>query len=173
MISNKLIASGSIAALLLIIIGVFYTLGGVINTTSSIPPGFYWRVDKPLALGKYVIFCPPKNPEFQDALKRGYISSGSCPDGFGSMMLKVAAMPGAKITINENGAFVNNVLQTESKPKKQDADGQAMPALIFDNYELKEGELLLLSDSNGDGFDGRYFGPLHFDQIDSVISPVF
>jgi conjugative transfer signal peptidase TraF len=173
MTSNKLFAGGSVVALLLLIYGAFITMGGVINTSSGIPPGFYLKVDKPLAVGKTVMFCPPNKAEFQDALKRDLISAGSCPDGFNNMMLKIAAMSGAKITINENGVYVDNILQPESKPKQQGEDGQPMPLMLIDNYELKDGEILLLSDSNGDAFDGRYFGQIHSEQVDSVISPVF
>lgn len=171
--SNKLILAGSAAAILLLITGVFNTMGGVINTSTGIPPGFYLKVDRPLARGKYVMFCPPNKSEFQDALNRGFISTGSCPDGFGAMMLKVAAMPGDKVTINEKGVFVGTIIQPESQPKQRDKEGQALPVLLLDNYELKDGEMLLLSDANGDAFDGRYFGPIQSEQVDSVISPVF
>lgn len=173
MTSNKLFAGGSVVAVLLLLFGAFITMGGIVNTSPNIPPGFYLKVDKPLAVGKYVMFCPPNKTEFQNALMRDLISAGSCPDGFHSMMLKIAAKPGAKITINENGVYVDNILQPESKPKQQGADGQPMPLMLLDNYELKDGEILLLSESEGDAFDGRYFGPIQSEQVDSVISPVF
>lgn len=162
----------SIAAVLVLMCGLFFTMGGVVNTSSSISPGLYWKVDKPLAIGKTVVFCPPNLPEFQEARNRGYISTGSCPDNFDNMMLKVAAKRKNVVTINENGVYVNDVLQPQSKPLAQDSDGRPMPKLALDHYELKDNEILLMSDSANDPFDGRYFGLIDSEQVDSVISPV-
>jgi conjugative transfer signal peptidase TraF len=163
----------SIAAVLIFVCGIFFTMGGIVNTSSNIPPGLYWKVDKPLAIGKAVIFCPPNRSEFQEARNRGYISAGSCPNNFGNMMLKVAAKRKNTVTINESGVYVNNVFQPQSKPLAQDKEGRPMPTLALENYELKDNEILLMSDSADDPFDGRYFGLIDSDQIDSVISPVF
>jgi conjugative transfer signal peptidase TraF len=164
---------GSIAVILLFMGGAFYIMGGIINTGSSIPPGLYWKVDKPIAIGKTLMFCPPNKREFQEARDRGYISAGNCPDNFGNMMLKVAAKTKDIVTINETGVYVNDMLLPQSKPAGKDLDGRPMPMLSLDHYELKDGELLLMSDATQEAFDGRYFGLIDFDQVDSVISPVF
>jgi conjugative transfer signal peptidase TraF len=169
---NFFIISLAIAGILVLMCGAFFTMGGLVNTSSTIPPGLYWKVDKPLTIGKLVIFCPPNRPEFQEALNRGNIKAGNCPDNFGSMMLKVAAKRKNIVTINESGVYVNDVLQPQSKPLAQDREGRPMPKLALDHYELKDNELLLLSDSTDDPFDGRYFGLIDADQVDSVISPI-
>lgn len=161
-----------IAATLLLVCGAFFTMGGIVNTGSSIPPGLYWKVDKPLAIGKTVVFCPPNHPEFQEALNRGIIGTGNCPDNFDNMMLKVAAKFKDKVSINDSGVYVNDVLYPQSKPLVQDREGRPMPKLALDHYELKGNEILLMSDSNDDPFDGRYFGLIDVDQVDSVISPI-
>lgn len=161
----------SIAGILVLLCGLFFTMGGIVNTSSSVAPGLYWKVDKPLGIGKTVVFCPPNRLEFKEARERGYISSGSCPDNFANMMLKVAAKRKDIVTTNETGVYVNDVLQPQSKPLAQDRTGRAMPKLTMDNYELKENEILLLSDSNNDPFDGRYFGLIDVEQVDSVIRP--
>jgi type IV secretory pathway protease TraF len=51
--------------------GLFFTVGGIVNTSSSIPPGLYRKVDKPLGIGKLVVFCPPNLPVFQAARDSG------------------------------------------------------------------------------------------------------
>ena len=140
------------------------------NDESSIPKGLYWKVDKPLAISKAVVFCPPNLPEFQEARSKHYISDGSCPDNFDNMMLKIAAKFKYKVTINEHGVYVNDVLYPNSKPLSHDQNGLAMPALSMYQYELKENELLLMSDSDK-SFDGRYFGVINVEQIGSVIIP--
>ncbi len=170
---STLIIFGSIVALSLFIGGAFYIFGGVVNTGSSIPSGLYVKVDKPVAIGKYVMFCPPNRPEFQEARNKGYISPGNCPDNFGNMILKVSAKTKNIVTINETGVYVNDVLLPNSKPAEKDQEGRPMPKLVLDHYELEPGELLLMSEATENPFDGRYFGIIDFDQVDSVINPVF
>jgi conjugative transfer signal peptidase TraF len=161
----------SIAAILLLLCGGFFTMGGLVNTSSTIPLGLYWKVDEPLAIGKIVVFCPPNKPEFQEARDRGAIKSGSCPDNFDNMMLKIAAKYKNTVTINNNGVTVNDVLYPQSKPLAQDQEGRAITQLKLDHYELKENEILLMSDSDSNPFDGRYFGLIDVEQVDSVIHP--
>ena len=161
----------SIVAIVLLLCGGFFTMGGLVNTSSTIPSGLYWKVDEPLAIGKIVVFCPPNRPEFQEARDRGAIKSGSCPDNFDNMMLKIAAKYKNRVTINDNGVTVNDVLYPQSKPVTEDKEGHLMPRLKLDNYELKENEILLMSDADGNPFDGRYFGLIDVEQVDSVIRP--
>jgi conjugative transfer signal peptidase TraF len=170
-INKTLMMLGSIAAILLLLCGGFFTMGGIVNTSSTIPTGLYKKVDEPLAIGKIVVFCPPNKAEFQAARDRGTIKPGSCPDNFDNMMLKVAAKYKNKVTINDSGVTVNDVLYPQSKPLAQDGEGRAMPRLKLDNYELKENEVLLMSDSNDAPLDGRYFGVIDVGQVDSVIRP--
>lgn len=171
-VNNTAILLGSIIAILFLACGVFFTMGGIVNTGSSIPPGLYWKFDKPLAIGKIVIFCPPNQPVFQEARKRGLIDGGNCPDNFDSLMLKVAGKRKDIVTINENGIYVNDVLLPQSKPLL-DKEGQGIPMETLNHYELKENEVLLISDSSETPFDSRYFGSIEVGQIDSVISPIF
>jgi conjugative transfer signal peptidase TraF len=172
MISSKTSFILTIIVALVLLCGGFFTMGGIVNTSSTVPPGLYWKVDKPLGIGKIVVFCPPNRPEFQDAVLRGAIKAGACPDNFAQMMLKVAAKYRNKVTINDSGVYINDVLYPQSKPLVQDHEGRALPQLSLVNYELKENEVFLMSDSTDDPFDGRYFGVIDVDQVDSVISPL-
>jgi conjugative transfer signal peptidase TraF len=163
----------SITAIIFLICGAFFTMGGMVNTGSNVPPGLYWKVDKPLAVGKTVVFCPPNRPEFQEARARKQINDGSCPDNFERLMLKVAAKFKDKVTINDTGVYVNDTFYPQSQPLLQDRGGQPISRLAMENYELKENELLLMSDFNKDPFDGRYFGIINTEQVDSVIHLIF
>jgi conjugative transfer signal peptidase TraF len=163
----------TIAVGLLLVYGVFITLGGIIYTGTDVPPGLYLKVDKPIAIGRYAIVCPPNRPEFLNARERGYLNAGNCPDNFDSMMLKVAAKRKDNLTINDNGVLVNNVLLPQSQPFGKIKDDQGIPKLKLDHYELKHNELLLLSESRQESFDGRYFGPVDVEQVEGIISPVF
>lgn len=172
-VSKPPIFAIALAVIILLVIGVFFTMGGIVYTGSNIPKGLYWRVDKPLAVGKLVTFCPPDKPVFHDAKKNGYIGSGSCPSGFECLMFKVASKRKDVLTINQDGVYINDKLMPESKPLAKDTEGRAMPSIALDHYELKENEVLLMSDSTANPFDGRYFGVVDMAQIDSVISPLF
>jgi conjugative transfer signal peptidase TraF len=156
-----------------LIAGVFVTMGGIINTADSIPTGLYKKVDKPLAIGKTVLFCPPDKPEFQEALKRGYIAKGSCPKGYGNQLLKIAAKRKNVVSINAEGINVDGKLLPGSKPAAQDRENRPLPALAVGNYELKENEVLLISESPEFPYDSRYFGVVEADQVESVIEPMF
>lgn len=163
----------AITAIIIFALGAFFMMGGIYNSRSSAPVGLYWKVDKPLAIGKVVVFCPPNRPEFQEARNRGYIEAGKCPDNFGTIMLKVAAKRKNTVTINENGVYVDDVLQPQSKPLIQDKEGRVMPKAALDHYVLKENEILLLSNSADEPFDSRNFGIIDVEQVDSVVSLLF
>jgi conjugative transfer signal peptidase TraF len=162
----------AIAVTTVLLCGLFFTMGGFINTSTTAPSGLYLKVDKPLAIGKTVVFCPPNKPEFQSARDQGIIDSGTCPDNFDTMVLNVAAKYKNKVTINDSGVYVNDVFYPNSKPLVKDKQGRNLPVLTLENYELKENEVLLMSDSTDDAFDGRYFGVINVEQIDSVVSPL-
>lgn len=163
----------SLLIIALLAVGLFFTLGGLVYTGSNIPAGLYFRVDKPLGLGKMVTFCPPDQPVFQDARKNSHIGNGSCPGGYECLMFTVAGKRKDVVTINANGVTVNDKLLPESKPLTQDKEGRAMPALTLEHYELKENEVLLMTDSGKMPFDSRYFGVVDVQQVDSVINPAF
>ena len=171
-LTKSSIISLTIVGTLLLLFGAFITLGGIVYNGPNIPAGLYMKVDKPLAIGRVVVFCPPNRSEFKEARDRAAISAGSCPDNFGTMMLKVAAKRKDSVSINENGVFVNEMLLPQSKPLAQDREGRPMPIAKLDHYELKQNEILLMSDSKDYPFDGRYFGLLDVEQVDSVISRI-
>ena len=139
--------------LLLILTGLLYLSGGRINTSSSIPIGLYWIKKDPIQIGEYVIFCPPQNELFKEALIRGYIDSGFCPSGFGYMMKRVLALHGDTVSINPLGVWVNNQFIGKSMPYKKDEQGRLMPKLNL--------------------HDARYFGLIKQNQVKAVIKPVF
>src|ERR1044071_7745029 len=78
-----------------------------INTTKSIPVGFYWMTSDAVKKGSYVIFCPPETELFDTAKERGYIGAGFCPGGYGYMMKRVAAVTDDEVAIGADGVHVN------------------------------------------------------------------
>jgi conjugative transfer signal peptidase TraF len=153
-------------------VGLLYAAGARINTSNSIPEGLYWSSDVSIKKGYYVIFCPPKQKIFDEAMRRGYIDAGFCPGGYGYMMKKVLAINGDTISINHYGVQVNGYMLPYSKPISADALDRHLPYLNIAE-RLDNSELLLMTDQSPLSFDSRYFGPIAKSQIKAVIQPVF
>lgn len=145
--------------------------GARINTSNSIPIGLYWKIARPATPGDYVMFCPPQNDLFREALARGYLDAGFCPGGFGPLMKQVAATPGDNVSISEDGVKVNGKRRTWSRPMSMDLEGRPLPQARI-TRKLKASELLLMTDQNPVSFDARYFGPINQSQVEAVIKPV-
>ena len=149
-----------------------YVIGLRLNATRSIPLGVYITSSAPIAVGRYVIFCPSDRGDFQEAQRRGYIGVGLCPGGLGQLMKRVLAEAGDYVHIDDLGVHVNGVLLIDSKRVGVDARGKAIPGRAWSARVLAPSEVLLMSDANPDGYDGRYYGPVDRSQIKSVIRPI-
>ena len=143
-----------------------------INTTKSIPVGFYWITSESVKKGSYVIFCPSETELFDTAKERGYIGAGFCPGGYGYMMRRVVAVKGDAVAIGADGVRVNGELLPLSVPHIADKAGRPILRSETKRYTLGASELLLMSDVSGTSFDGRYFGPIDRKQIQGVIRPI-
>ena len=157
----------------LFVLSIGLRISGIyINTTPSLPVGFYKVVDEPIASGTYVAFCPPKNEVFDMAINRNYLNPGDCPSGYGLLLKRVFAQSGDTVSIDQAGIFVNGKHLPNSTQLTADAEGQPLP-----QYKLKavlnDSEYLLLSDLNPQSFDARYFGLIARDQIQQVVRPIF
>jgi conjugative transfer signal peptidase TraF len=144
-----------------------------INTTKSIPVGFYWMTSDSVKKGSYVIFCPPDTELFDTAKERGYVGAGFCPGGYGYLMKRVVAVKGDAVVIAPDGVRVNGELLPLSVPRAADKAGRPLPRSGTNRYTLSATELLLMSDASGTSFDGRYFGPIHRKQVQGVIHAIF
>lgn len=143
-----------------------------LNATRSIPIGLYRMSNDPIVKGAYVLWCPPKRPEFDLAKERGYIGAGYCPGGYGNMMKKVMASAHDSVSVTDDGVRINGTLIPASQPVEADSVGRALPQFRVSNHVLAPTELLLMSDTNSRSFDARYFGPIHRDHIQSLIHPI-
>ncbi|MDD4616392.1 MAG: conjugative transfer signal peptidase TraF [Alphaproteobacteria bacterium] len=165
-----LVYFGSAAATMTVLMWVF---GFYVNTTRSIPLGVYRKSEGPIGYGSYVTFCPPKSDIFDTAQKRGYISAGFCPSGYGYIMKRVAAASGDVVSVADEGVRVNGVLLPLSAPQLVDKAGRPMPRQQGQKWTLAPAEYLLMSNISPISFDGRYYGPVSAGQIRDVIQPVW
>ena len=157
----------------LFVLSIGFRISGIyINTTPSLPVGFYRIVDEPIASGAYVAFCPQQDEIFDMARDRSYINRGDCPGGYGLLLKRVFAQSGDSVSIDQAGIFVNDEHLPNSAQLKIDADGHALPQYRLE-VVLDDAEYLLLSDLNPQSFDARYFGLIARDQIKQVVRPIF
>jgi conjugative transfer signal peptidase TraF len=143
-----------------------------LNTTRSIPLGFYLMSNDSIVKGAYVLWCPPERSEFDLAKERGYIGAGFCPGGYGNMMKKVLATHNDVVSVTDDGVTINGTLIPASRPVESDSVGRPLPRFRMTDHVLASSELLLMSDMNSRSFDARYFGPVHRDHIQSLMYPV-
>ena len=170
----KILAASALAvSVSLFVLSIGFQICGIyINTTPSLPVGFYKAVDEPIANGAYVAFCPPQDAVFDMAMDRSYINQGDCPGGYGLLLKRVFALSGDSVSIDQAGIFVNGEHLPNSAQLKADAEGHALPQYRLQTV-LNDAEYLLLSDVNPQSFDARYFGLIARDQIKQVVSPIF
>jgi len=152
-------------------------LGLYVNSSDSLQPGLYLRADlvnfltnnlpvkQKYQIGEIVAFCPPNTKIFQQAKKRNYINAGFCPGNLGIMLKQVVAINGDVITINQNGVWVNGKLLDFSKPLIIDGLNRKMQIINVENYQLKNNEILVMTNINPYSFDSRYFGVINTKQI--------
>ncbi|MBK7492330.1 MAG: conjugative transfer signal peptidase TraF [Nitrosomonas sp.] len=168
-----LVASVLALSVSLFVLSIGARISGIyINTTPSLPVGFYKVVDEPIANGTYVAFCPPKNAVFDMARDRSYINRGDCPGGYGLLLKRVFAQSGDHVSIDQVGIYVNGEHLPNSDQLTADAEGQPLPQYRLQTV-LDDSEYLLLSDVNPQSFDARYFGLITRSQIKQVVRPVF
>jgi conjugative transfer signal peptidase TraF len=146
--------------------------GTYINTTPSLPVGFYKVVDEPIVSGAYVAFCPPQDSVFDMARDRSYINQGNCPGGYGLLLKRVFAQSGDTVFIDQAGIYVNGKHLPNSAQLTTDVEDQPLPQYRLQTV-LDDSEYLLLSDLNPQSFDARYFGLIARDQIRKVVRPIF
>lgn len=153
----KLMLSITIA-FVIVLIAIVFIEGLRVNITPSIPLGIYKVLNVEPKKGDYAWFCPPDIWQIKEAKRRGYIPIGDCPGSYAHFMKQVAAVVGDKVTINESGVFVNGKLLNYSKPISNDSVGNSLFLYKLNDYRIKNGEYLMMTDRLQNSFDSRYFG---------------
>jgi len=152
------------------VIRAFY----VLNITDSLPFGLYAKTKPTFQADELVLFCPPLTEAINLAFDRLYIWGGGVCDGNHSPLIKkIVGKPGDKVSIGEDGIFINGRFIRNSKQKKYDGAGRAMPRLEVESYVLQEGEFIVASDYNPYSFDSRYMGSITQSSIKAGLRPVW
>ncbi|MGE8106839.1 conjugative transfer signal peptidase TraF [Allorhizobium sp. NPDC080224] len=146
-------------------------IGGYrLNLTPSEPLGL-WRIerlDRPVAAGDLVFICPPANPLFEKARRRGYLRRGLCAGGFAPLIKTVAALPGQHVEIGDHVVIDGRSLDL-SAVLKTDGEGRAIAP--YPGGVVPSGHLFLHS-SFASSYDSRYFGPIPAAALLGLARPV-
>ena len=157
----------------LFVLSIGLRVSGIyLNTTASLPVGFYRIVDAPITKGAYVAFCPPQMDGFDRAMDRGVLFSGDCPGGYGQLLKQVYAVENDHVRIDRAGIRINGQLLPNTAQVVTNPAVIQLPQYTLDAV-LNESEYLLLADLHPHSLDARYFGPSHQSQILHVVRAQF
>ena len=136
---------------------VFGLLGVRINTSPSLPLGFYATGMN--AEVDLIEFCLAE-PFASLAITRGYRDRGNCLDGGAPLLKPVVARPGDVVELSGRGIGVNGKLLPKTGPLDRDTKGRQLQHWPFGRYRVLEGTLWVASSYSDRSFDSRYFGPV-------------
>lgn len=141
------------------------------NLTASMPVGLYRLTRGRPTRGSTVLVCLPAQVA-AFAKGRGYLRSGSCPDGVEPVGKVVAAKLGDSIAVTEAGILVNGVLVAGTRPLLEDARGRSLPQLRRSPRIVTEDSVWLYSPYSARSFDSRYYGPVAAADIMAMVRPI-
>jgi len=138
------------------------------NTSDSMKTGFY-RAHKnmPIKSGATVEVCLP-NKVAKIAYLRGYLQTGSCPDGIEPLVKKIIGIPGDIVSVDSQGMSVNGLFYAAPQ-HKTDSKGRALTPIHLNNKRI-EGYLLYGANNPDKSWDSRYYGVVPRSSIQSGLS---
>jgi conjugative transfer signal peptidase TraF len=152
-------------------IGLLSLMGARLNMTASLPLGVYWVSHQPITRGAYVRFCPPAEGAFALAKERGYLGVGYCPSGYVPMIKRIGGVQGDSVAVSDDGTWIDGKLLPLSTRWHADPAGRLLPKPEQSHYTLQPMQLWVISDTNDQSFDSRYFGPIDRKWVVEVVRP--
>ena len=141
-----------------------------INTTKSIPEGFYIIAKDGNA--PFVEFCPD-GVSSRLSVQRGYRPAGVCPDGAAPLIKPVIARSWDTVLISAGGIRVNGRLLPNTTPKYIDSLGRPLPVWPCGTYAVAPDSIWVASSYHPNSFDSRYFGPISTRSIRHWLRPLW
>lgn len=145
------------------------------NSSQSMPYKF-WQSKKFNNLpqkNQVVVFCPPACHAITLAYERGYFNYGPCPGGCLPLLKPIVAVAGDNVDITVDGIRVNGHLLPNSASQSIDNNGQFLPKIPLGRYQVKKGQVWLVSNFTSKSFDSRYFGPIAVEHISHSAQPLW
>lgn len=140
-----------------------------LNTTASLPIGFYIKSSSPNT--NLVVFCPTGVAALA-SLTRGYRGAGACPDGGEPLLKPVVAKPGDLVKVSQEGIAINFRRLPNSGPRTRDSFGRGLTPWPYGAYTVAAGTVWVVSTYSSKSFDSRYFGPIEISSIRAHLAPL-
>jgi conjugative transfer signal peptidase TraF len=137
-----------------------------LNTTASVPLGFYIAA----AEGDLVELCPP-SAAAKLSVERGYRRPGNCPDGAAPLLKPIAARAGDIVAVSASGISVNGKLLPNSTASTRDSRGRPLTPWPVGVYNVQPNTIWLISTYRPGSFDSRYFGPVPTSLVRTRLRP--
>jgi conjugative transfer signal peptidase TraF len=146
-----------------------YANGYRINLTSSMLKGVYQiQHDKEIQRGDLVSAClPTKTAKY--AYSRGYLSNGSCSNGYVPVIKEILAIPHDSVVMNTNGIKVNGKHYNYKEEQVDHLDRPLNPKEIDKNIN----GYILIGTNSKNSWDSRYFGEVSRQDIMHVLKQVW
>ena len=175
MMARRTLAVCAGGATILTALGAAYAAGLRINTTPSMPSGL-WTIVSARTVpkrGDIVAVCLPDGVALGQAVHRGYIAAGSCPNEAEPLVKPVAAVGGDLVTVSANGISVNEAPVANSAALARDEAGRVLHRVAAGSYRVAPDEVWLLSGHDPRSFDSRYFGAVPIAGVVGVARPLW
>ncbi len=145
-------------------------LGVMINTSSSMPLGFYIKSNAKINRGDIVAFCLQRRYT-KTGLQNHYLKSGFECDGATPMIKQVIAIPGDHVRLADKYISVNNKIYFYAT-MHHDRLGRNLKSFPRGTYFSKN-EYWLIGTHDPHSWDSRYWGPVQHQQIITRLTPLF
>jgi conjugative transfer signal peptidase TraF len=157
---------------LIVAVAGLKSLGFTLNTTSSMPLGFY-RVtpaDGVIARGSIVQLCVDRAVAAFGA-QRGYLPAGSCASGRAPLLKYAVGVPGDVVVVSDSALSVNGRPLSPGSRAARDSRGRPLPHVPAGRYVLGPDALWLWT-PYAKSWDSRYFGPVRMNEFRGIAHPV-
>ena len=175
MTARRTLAVCTGGATILTALATAYAAGLRINTTPSMPRGVWTIVSARTApkRGDIVAVCLPHGAALRQALRRGYIAAGPCPDKAEPLVKPVGAVGGDLVTVSVNGISVNQAPVANTAALARDEAGRVLHPVPAGSYPVAPDDAWLLSGHDPRSFDSRYFGAVPIADVVGVARPLW
>jgi conjugative transfer signal peptidase TraF len=155
-----------------LLVGVSTALELRVNWTESMPLGLYQRTGPALVRGAWVAVCLDGEAA-RIARERHYVIAGSCASGVTEIVKRIAAIPGDRIELGQDGVRVNGDPIPGSELQGRDRQGAPLAHAEEGEFVLADGRYWVMGTHVRRSWDSRYFGPIAREQIVGGARPLW